>query len=417
MGSGLFLWPTNLIGYLKRIAGFGSKRASLKNPNDPLWRTLFGAARTNSGVTVTQERALQVSAVFACVRVLSETIASLPLKLYKRVDGGKEPATKHHMYSLLHDSPNEHLTSYEFRETMIAHLNLRGNFYAIRQFNNAGRIAGLIILNPANMKVKLEEGEIVYEYTWENGDIQFFSAEEIWHVRGLSTDGLIGLSPITVAREAIGLSIATEEHGARLFGNDAKPGGLLVHPGNLSEEASERLKDSWERAHAGVDNAWKVAVLEGGLTWQSVGFTNDDAQFLETRNFQVQDIARIYRVPAVMIGHADKTQTFASAEQFFLNFAVHTITPWLKRIEQSINMNLLSKKERRTYFAEFNMDGLLRGDIASRYSAYAIARQNKWMSANEVREKENMNHIPDGDVYENPNITVGDNDEQGNEDI
>ena len=377
--------------------------------NDPLWTNVLGSYQTASGKLVNPEAALRASAVFACIRVLSETVASIPLKLYKRrSDGGKEIAVNHYLYSLLHDSPHPNLTSYEFREMAVAHLNLRGNFYAIKEYDSSGILSGLIPLNPAKMKVMGDEFSVLYEYTWEGKKAQVFSADEIWHVKGLSTDGLVGHSPVSLARESIGLYLATEEHGARLFSNGARPGGALEHPGKLKPETAERLRNQWEAAHAGSANAHKVAILEEGLKWQAIGMNAEDSQFIEARNFQVEDIARIFRVPSVLIGHPDKNSTYASAEQFFLSFVVHTIRPWVTRLEQSINHHLLNEKERKKYFAEFQMDGLLRGDIKSRYEAYAIGRQNKWLSANEIRTLENMNPIEGGDIYENPNTSTND---------
>lgn len=391
-----------------RIKSFVTRTATSSH-DEAIWTEMFSfGSKAKSGVTVNPKTALQVSAVFACIRVLSETIASLPLKIYKTIDAGKEAATDHYLYPILHDSPNSYQTSYEFRETMMAHLNMQGNFYAIKEMNGAGKVSNLLILDPSKMTPKLEKGIITYEYTWPDGKGQVFKQEQIWHVKGLSTDGLVGLSPITIARESIGLAISTEEYGARLFSNDARPGGVIEVPGTLKEDAVARLKKGWQDAHAGGANAHKVAIIDGGMQWKSIGFSNDDSQFLETRNFQVEDIARIFRVPSVLIGHPDKTATYASAEQFFLNYVVHTVRPWVAKIEQSANMHLLTEKDRKDHFVEFSLDGLLRGDAKSRYSFYASARQNKWMSANEVRAKENLNSLgEEGDIYENPNITIG----------
>lgn len=384
----------------------GELRANSNSPADPIWGGVFGS-HTKSGETVTAETAMRTSAVYACVRVLSEAIASLPYQVFEREEDGKKLAETHALSELL-QNPNDNMTSFEFRETMMAHLTLRGNFYAFKEMNGIGKTKNLVILNPARMRVFEEKGRILYEYTWENGQFQVFHKEKIWHVKGLSTDGLVGLSPIGMARESIGLALATEEYGARLFSNNAKPGGLLKTPGKLSEDAAKRLKKGWQAAQAGGANAHKVAILEEGLEWQSVGFSNDDSQFLETRGFQVEDIARIFKVPSILIGHADKAATFASVEQQNLNFVVHTIRPWAVRIEQSADKNLLPPKDQKKFFTEHNLDGLLRGDKKTRNESYALALQNRWMSVNEVRKKENMNSIgAQGDVYENPNISPG----------
>jgi HK97 family phage portal protein len=329
--------------------------------------------------------------------------------VFKRQDnGGKVVAFNHSLMRILHDTPNNIQTSFEFREMMMGHLVLRGNFYALKEMNGAGRVTSLIPLNPDRMKVAKFNGELIYEYTWEdNGQTEVFLQEKIWHVKGLSDDGIIGLTPITIARDAIGLALSTEEYGARFFSNDATPGGILETPGILGEDAAKLLKESWQAAHSGGKNAHNIAVLEQGLSWKAMSVSNEDSQFLETRNFQVEDIARIFRVPAVMIDHPTKTMTFASAEQFFLSFAVHTIRPWLVRIEQSANKNLLTERERKRHFTEHKMEGLLRGDTKTRFEAHALAIQNMWMSPNEVRNLENMNPIPGGDEFKNPNISPG----------
>lgn len=384
----------------------GELRANLNSPFDPIWGGVFGN-QSKAGGIVSPDTAMRTSAVYACVRVLSEAIASLPYKVFERTEDGKSPADSHSLQELFHN-PNDHMTSFEFRETMMAHLALRGNFYAFKEMNGIGKTKGLIILNPARMRVFEEKGRILYEYTWETGMFQVFPAEKIWHVKGLSTDGLVGLSPVSLARESIGLAMATEEYGARLFSNDARPGGVLKTPGVLKEDAQTRLKKSWQDAHAGGSNSHKVAILEDGLEWQSIGFSNDDSQFLETRGFQVEDIARIFKVPSILIGHADKAATFASVEQQNLNFVVHTVRPWAVRIEQSADKNLLSAKDQEKFFTEHNLDGLLRGDKKTRNESYALALQNRYMSVNEVRKLENMNPIgPEGDVFENPNISPG----------
>jgi HK97 family phage portal protein len=371
-----------------------------------LWNALRGSM-SKSGVNVTPETALTSTVVFACVRVLAESVASLPLIIYrKRPDGGKDAVSDFYLYPLLHDSPNSYQTSYDFREMQMGHLALRGNCFSYKVMQRDGKIAELIPLNPASMQVQVKDGAILYLYTHPDGIQEKYPADKIWHIKGLSSDGYIGLSPITLARDAIGLSLTAQDHGSRFWDNAARPGGVLEIPGRLSEDAAKRLKDSWQESYTGA-NSGKVALLEEGLTWKAVGMTNEDSQYLQSREFQVEEICRIFRVPCVLVNHSDKSSTYASAEQFFLSFVVHTIRPWLVRIEQSINKYLFTEAERKQgYFAEFKVDGLLRGDIASRYNAYAIARQNKWMNANEIRALENMNPIEGGEVYENPNIDL-----------
>lgn len=386
--------------------GLQKRMAVSNSPNDPIWANLFSSHKTASGVTVTDDKAMQCSAVYACIRVLAEAIASLPLFIFKKnEDGTRDIADRHYLYSILHNRPNEYQTSYEFRETLVAHLCLRGNAYIFKETNKSGQIVNLVLLNPSKMEVSQDGQFLFYRYTGDDGLINNWTSKEIWHIRGLSSNGVIGLSPITLARESIGLTLKIEEHGARLFSNYARPSGLLTTPGKLSENAGERLKKSWYSAQGG-ENVHKVAVLEEGLTWTAVGFSAEDSQFLETRNFQVEDIARIWKVPTILIGHSDKAATYSSVEQQMLSFAMHTLRPWLVRIEQSINKNLLNEFEiKQGYFAEHKIEGLLRGDIKSRYEAYAIGRQNQWLSANEIRQYENLNPIIDGDNYENPMVT------------
>lgn len=380
------------------------KRATANGPDSAVWGNL-SIRTTSSGINISDELALRNSVSFACIRVLSETLASLPLKLFKRVKDGKKIATDHPLYATLHDAPNSYMTSFEFRETMSAHLNLRGNFYGLKRFNGAGELAEIVPLNPVMTTVKMSIlGQVVYDYR-ANGVTETYTADQIWHVKLLSTDGITGLSPVGQAREAIGLSMALEKHGSLLFKNNARPGGVLTMLKSLKEDAVERLTKRWQAAHTG-DNTWKVAVLEEGMDYKPIGFSNHDSQFLESRNFQISDIARMFRVPAILIGHSDGAATYSSVEQQFLSFVTHTIRPWVVRIEQSINQHLLPEKDRKKYFAEFQLDGLLRGDMLSRFQAYAIARTNMWMSANEIRAKENMDPIPDGDKFENPNTTA-----------
>ena len=225
--------------------------------------------------------------------------------------------------------------------------------------------------------------------------MEWLTDDRVWHLRGLSNDGLDGYSPISLMRQAIGLSMAAEKFGAKFFGNDARPGGILLHPGQLGDEAAKRLTETWESRHGGLSGAHRVAVLEEGLSYKEIGIPPDDAQFLETRKFQVNEIARIYRIPPHMLADLERA-TFSNIEHQSIDFVTHTIRPWLVRWEQSIKQNLMVPADRDRYFAEFLVDGLLRGDTKSRYEAYAIGRQNGWFSADDIREMENLNPLPDG---------------------
>ena len=403
----------NLKSYIARKLSDLIKRDALSDPNH--WILQHVSPATSAGVTVTAQNALQTSAVFACVRVLAETIASLPLKIYRRQqDGTKKEAPTHPLYNLLNRvGPNPWQTAPEFWEMQCGHNALRGNAYAFKSRNGAGQFAGFIPLNPANMQIDVTvddftEPRIIYRYTPDGrGQAVDIPADDIWHLKGISSDGFTGLSPLSLAREAIGLSIAAESHGSVYFKNGARPSGVAQYPGKLKEDAYDRFKKSIQENISG-DNKHKVLLLEQGATWNQIGLSNGDSQFLETRQFQVEDIARIFRMPAILIGHPDKSSTYASAEQFMISFVVHTIRPWLVRIEKSITKNLLNE-DRQTYFAEFKVDGLLRGDSKSRAEFYASAIQNTWMSPNEVRGLENLDPRAGEDVYENPNVKAKEN--------
>jgi HK97 family phage portal protein len=359
----------------------------------------FFFAPSSSGKQVTEKNAMQSAAVYACVRVISETVASLPLHLYRHVEEGKRRDTLHPLYFLLHDSPNPEMTSFIFRETLMTHLLLWGNAYAQIVRNGHGEIIGLYPLMPDKMQVsRAETDELIYLYQSGMSNIAF-RREEILHIPGLGFDGLVGYSPIAMARNAIGMSMATEEFGASFFQNGAAPGGILEHPGTLKDPS--KVRESWNELFKGSGNANKVAVLEEGMTYKQIGIPPNEAQFLETRKYQTEEICRIYRVPPHLVADLDKA-TFSNIEHQSISFVVHTIRPWLVRLEQAMNKALLYPAERQRYFIEFNVDGLLRGDYESRMRGYATARQNGWMSANDIRRLENMNLIPKeegGDLY------------------
>jgi HK97 family phage portal protein len=355
----------------------------------------YGSA-TDSGIGITPAKALTSSAVFACVRILSETVASLPLMVYERLDRGKARAADHYLYQLLHDRPNDLLTSFEFREILQGHLALWGNAYAEIEYSGGGQVMALWPLRPDRMiQATQVNGRRLYHYQLPDGKTQWLTNDKVWHLRGLSNDGLNGYSPIALMRQAVGLSMAAEKFGAKFFGNDARPGGILEHPGQLGDEAAERLKETWQSRHGGLSGAHRVAVLEEGLSYKEIGIPPDDAQFLDTRKFQVTEIARIYRIPPHMLADLERA-TFSNIEHQSIDFVTHAIRPWLVRWEQSIKHNLMVPSDRDQYFAEFLVDGLLRGDTKSRYEAYAIGRQNGWFSADDIREMENLNPLPDG---------------------
>jgi HK97 family phage portal protein len=369
------------------------------------WLSRVVTSGSSAGVYVTADSALKVSAVYACVKVIAETLASLPLMLYRRVGDGKEIATDHPLYSLLHDAPNDFQTSFEWREGMLAHLNLRGNSFN-RKVYYAGKIKQLLPLNPASMEVERVGGKMLYHYTHEDQSKEDIPADKIWHVKnmpiscsynGAAPEGTLGVSPISVARESVGLSLAADEYGGRYFSNNASVGMALKFPQGvkLGDNAKTFLRQSLAE-YGKLENKWKSIILEDGGDLAKIGMSNEDSQFLQSRQFQIEEIARIFRVPAVLIGHPTNTMTYASAEQLFLSFATYTIRPWCVRLEQSMNRYLLSEADRKQYFFEFVLDGLLRGDTTSRFGAYAVARQWGWMNVDEIRALENKNPLPDG---------------------
>ena len=364
---------------------------------------LLGGFQSASGITITEQGALRSAAVYACVRVLAESVASLPLITYQRTTKGKERAINHALYGLLHDTPNSEMTSFEFRETLMGHVLLWGNAYAEIELNNRGDVLGLWPLRPDRMQViRNKAGALAYRYQMPDNSYTVFPQSLIFHLRGLSSNGIVGYSPIQMARNAIGLSLATEEFGSRFFSNGARPGAVLQHPGQLGDKAYERLKNSWAEQHQGLSNAQRMAILEEGMKIETIGIPPDDAQFLETRTFQLLEIARIFLVPPHKIGELTNA-TFSNIENQELHFVVNSLRSWLVRWEQAVTRDLIGPLERRTVFVEFLVDGMLRGDQPSRYTAYSVGRQWGWLSVNDVRRLENMNEIgPEGDIYLEP---------------
>ena len=356
---------------------------------------------STAGKNVNERSAMQMTAVYACVRILSEAIAGLPLHMYHyKDDGGKEKAFDHNLYHLLHDEPNPEMTSFVFRETLMTHLLLWGNAYAQIIRNGKGEVIALYPLMPNRMTVNRDSnGMLYYQYQKSNDDAPtmegssvILSPSEVLHVPGLGFDGLVGYSPIAMAKNAIGLSMAAEEYGAKFYANGAAPSGVMEHPGVLKDPA--KVRDSWNAAFGGSSNSHKVAVLEEGLKYTPISISPNEAQFLETRKFQIDEIARIFRVPPHMVGDLEKS-SFSNIEQQSLEFVKYTLDPWVVRWEQSLYRALLSSDEKNTYFFKFNLEGLLRGDYQSRMQGYSIGIQNGFMCPNDVRELENLDLIPD----------------------
>ncbi len=354
--------------------------------------TVFSFGMAGSGKSVNARTAIQVSAVYACVRVIAETVASLPFSVFEQDKAGSHKALDHPLYRILHDEPNPEMTSFVWREAMLTHLLLWGNSYSQILRAGRGKVIGLYPLLPDHMEVDRDDkGVLTYTYSTTNGQQVKLRPEDVLHIPGLGFDGILGYSPIAVERNAIGLSIAAEEFGGKFFGNGATPSGILTHPNTVRNPKA--LRESWMEAYGGSANAGRICVLEEGMTFTRISMPNNEAQFLETRKFQVEEICRIYRVPPHMIADLEHA-TFSNIEHESINFAVHCIRPWLVRIEQAINRALFSDQEKGRYYCQFNLDGLMRGSYKERMEGYAIARQNGWMSANDIRALENQNPIP-----------------------
>jgi HK97 family phage portal protein len=385
---------------------FHSRDKPSNSTNGSGYRFFLG--NSTAGKAVTERSAMQMTAVYSCVRILAEAIAGLPLHLYcYKEDGGKEKALGHPLYLLLHDEPNPEMSSFVFRETLMTHLLLWGNAYAQIIRNGKGEVVALYPLMPNRMTVDRDSsGQLFYSYQMSNSDAPtmpggtvILKPSDVLHVPGLGFDGLVGYSPIAMAKNAIGLAIATEEYGAKFFANGATPGGLLEYPGTVKDP--DRVRESWNKGFSGSQNAGKVAILEEGMKYTPISIAPEQAQFLETRKFQINEIARIFRIPPHMIGDLEKS-SFSNIEQQSLEFVKYTLDPWVVRWEQSLSRALFTQEEKSRYFFKFNVEGLLRGDYQSRMNGYATARQNGWMSANDIRELENLDRIPaeeGGDLY------------------
>ena len=361
---------------------------------------IFG--RADSGEHVDEKSALQIATVYACVRLLAETVAALPFHLYRYMDDGdgKEKAVDHPLYKILYRQANSEMTSFSFREAMMTHLLLYGNAYA--QIVRDGRtgILGLYPLLPENVEVdRKENGDLYYIYhaytdekPGEHDKDIYFDREEILHIPGLGFNGLVGFSPIAMMKNALGTELAVEKYGSSFFRNGAQPSGVLEHPGVLKDP--EKIRRNWSAVYGGANNAHKVALLEEGMTYKPISLPPEDSQFLSTREFGVDEICRIFRVPPHMVQNL-RHATFSNIEHESINFVVHTLTPWLVRIEQAIIKDCLLEEEQEKYFPKFNVDGLLRGDYQSRMQGYATGFSNGFLSPNDIRHLENMDPIPD----------------------
>lgn len=356
-----------------------------------------------AGVAVDPSSAMRVAAVFSCVRVISETVGALPLNMHRRnADGTKDRAGEHPLQQLLHDRPNAWQTSQEFREMLTEHALLRGAGFAFINWRSktSNVVDELIPLHPDRVSVRqLPDNSLAYELRREGQAPIQLASDEVFTVRFRTRDGVTPVGVIEAGRDAIGVAYATQQYAGRFYANDATPGVVLTHPGKLTAEAAARLKESWSDAYAGAGNARRTALLEEGMKIERLSLSADDSQFLETRAFQRSEIAGMFRVPPHMIGDLSRA-TFSNIEHQSIEFLTHCIQPWISRWEQSISRDLITATG--TYFAKLAPEGLLRGDIASRYNAYAIGRQWGWLSVNDIRALEDMNPVPGGDVRLQP---------------
>ena len=380
------------------LGAFFKKRTATDRMAGSGYRFYFG--QTDAGKIVNERSAMQMTAVYACVRILAESIASLPLHVYARDgNGNMKKAEDHPLYFLLHDEPNPEMDSFIFRETLMTHILLWGNAYSQIIRNGKGEIVALYPLMPGKMSVERDEkGQLYYRYnrmgdeppTMDGGAV-ILMPEDVLHIPGLGFDGLVGYSPISMTKNAIGLALAAEEYGSRFFSNGAAPAGVLEHPGGIKDVS--KLRESWNETFGGSRNAGKVAILEEGLHFNPISMSPQDSQLLETRQYQLNEIARIFRIPPHMLADLSKA-TFSNIENQSLDFVKYTLDPWVNRWEKAMQRSLLNADEKRRYEVRFNVDGLLRGDYKSRMEGYAVGINNGFMCPNDVRRLEGWDLIP-----------------------
>lgn len=376
-----------------------SLRMNLSAKSDGRWLGSADDLGTVFNGRVTEEKALGIDAVFACVNLYARTLASMPLLLYEKTPDGKRRAVNHPLYRLLHNEPNPNMTSHNFRKIMEASLKLWGNAYAWIEFDNSWRVKYLWPLLPGNVfpQRSLQTGELFYDAVLYNGESRRFRAYEMVHIPGLGFDGISGRSPVRQFAETMGFNLDIKSYGRKFFKNGARPSGVLQHPGSLSEEAQKRLENKFDKRYSGIENTGKTILLEEGMTYHQIGVPPEEVQFIESRKYSVEEIARIYGVPPHMIGDLEHA-TFSNIESQDINFAKHSIVPECVNWEQELMRKLLNDDEQARYEIEFNMEGLVRGDMESRYRAYAIGRQWGFLTADDIRAKENMSNVDGGGI-------------------
>ena len=375
----------------RTLSAFGYERRAV----DPSW----AGAEYLRGSTVVPGKAESLSAVYACVSSIAETIASLPFILYRRTDGDdRERAGDHPLYKVLHDSPNDLQTALEFREFMQASVLLRGNAYAEIKRGYDGQVRALLPLPCDRVTtLVLDNDRLAYQVTGRNGGVRRLLQDEVFHLRHRSDNGLLGVAPITASRETVQLALAEREHGNSTFANGARLSGVLKFPQKLKPDQRDTLKTSWSSQYAGASNAGKTAILEEGVDYQTVSMSSSDAQYLESRQFSVEEIARLFRVPPTIIGDL-RHGNYSNSVEMNRVFVVHTLRRHLTMWEQTVGKSLLSEAARRTYFAEHSVEGLLRGDSANRAAFYGAGIKDGWLLASEVRTLENLPKLPNADA-------------------
>lgn len=360
----------------------------------PGWVTAGWGMESYAGEDVTVEGALGVAAAYSCVTLLSGDIASLPLILFRRLERGKERAVDRPAYWLMHDAPNPEHTSFTFREIQTAHILSWGNFYGQLIWDQSGVVREVWPLRPDRMSVFRENGVKKYLYRTQSGSDRAFRADEIMHIPGFGFDGLVGYSPLELAINTLGLAVAAEKYGSRVFKNDARPSVVLMTKGVLDEDAYKRMRESWEQSYKSADNAGKTAILEEDTTLKEVGFPPEQAMFIESQKWSLLQLARIYHIPPHMIGAVEVSTSWGSGiEQQEQGYVNHTLRSLTRRMEQQLNRSILLERDRKDYFFEHLFDDLLRGDTTARYQAYNMGIQSGFITRNEVRIKENLNPL------------------------
>jgi HK97 family phage portal protein len=359
------------------------------------WANLdaFEGRETSSGIHINETVALGIPAVYACIRVLTEAIASLPLITYERFENGdKDRARGFSLYRLLHDSPNPLMTSFELRELLVGHLCLRGNAYCFIE-RDGGEVVALWPLHPDRVTVEVSGRELVYKHQNDSAE-KVYPMADILHIRGLSSDGIVGYSPLTLLRDSFGYAKAVTEYSSSYFKNDASPGGILSTPGALGPQAFANLRNAWNEGHAGKGKHHRVAILDNDLKWQNIGVTPQDSQLIESQKFSVVEIARVFRVPLNLVMDYERS-TYSNVTEQNRSFLTHTLQPWLTRIEQAMGKSLLTVAEKEQYFIEHLTQGFLRADTKTRFESYKIAIEAGFLTVDEVRQLENMNSKPE----------------------